>query len=45
MSLAKLRPAAAPETVPTADDLIGRARKLTDRLDPGPVLRRLRGTA
>ena len=32
MSLAELRPAAAPGDVPTAEDLIGRARKLAPKL-------------
>jgi 3-hydroxy-9,10-secoandrosta-1,3,5(10)-triene-9,17-dione monooxygenase len=32
MSLAELRPAAAPGTIPTADDLVGRARKLAPKL-------------
>ena len=32
MSLAELRPAAAPGVVPTAEDLIGRARKLAPKL-------------
>src|SRR5690242_3982645 len=32
MSLAELRPAAAPGGVPTAEDLIGRARKLAPKL-------------
>ena len=32
MSVAELRPAAAPETIPTADELVGRARALAQKL-------------
>ena len=32
MSLAELRPAAAPGSVPAAEELIGRARKLAPKL-------------
>src|ERR1700728_4988695 len=32
MSLAEVRPAAKPDNVPTADELIGRARKLAPKL-------------
>src|SRR4029079_1550390 len=37
MSLAELRPAAVPGSVPTAEELVGRARKLAPKLRQRPL--------